>query len=255
MPETSIRPALPAQELAGPLIAEHHAHLTDARILFLFTTAKRKKANRVVLGTAARLGVVARYLSSGLESIDTGYDFMILLSEKQWSSLKAAQRLALVDHCLCRCGQRVTVNTRTGAETVTWCTLAPDVEEFSAVVERHGLWLKSQQEFHKRAGRQLPLEEDVEASRARAPRRKTVAEPDGIVVSSERVDEGQTHFVGDDCDPPHAELQTGAEPHSNNGSASEYTPSWQEKTGVGSSEPERRRRGRAPRSAEAIPSA
>lgn len=245
MAETNIRPALEAQNLAGDVIERHHEHLVDARILWLFTTAKRKKANRVVLGTAARLGVVARYLSSGLESIDTGYDFMIMLSERQWTGLKPAQRVALVDHCLCRCGQRVTVNKRTGAETATWCTLAPDVEEFSAVVERHGLWLTAQQEFHKRAGRQLPLDEPDEPKAARQPRRKTVAEPDGIVVSTERVDESADFATTNEA--PTSEHQV-AEPGTNGTSTDEYEPSWKRQTGVGASEPERRRRGRAPRS-------
>ena len=45
MAETTIRPALAAEELAVDLIAQHHDHLEDARILWLYTSAKRKKAN------------------------------------------------------------------------------------------------------------------------------------------------------------------------------------------------------------------
>lgn len=240
MPETMIRPALPAQELAGPLIEEHHPHLANARILWLFTTAKRKKANRVVLGTAARLGVLQRYLSSGMESIDTGYDFMILLSDKHWAGLKPAQRLALVDHCLCRCGQRETVNRRTGATTTTWCTLAPDVEEFSAVVERHGLWLNEQKAFVKRAGRQLALEDEPE-HQPPPKERVTTVEPDGIVASTETLTEAAEH------ERKNAEtverLQAHASVMSNGTEHAEAD--WRERTAIGTSEHAQRRRSRA----------
>jgi hypothetical protein len=159
MPETVIRPAVDAQRLAAPLIRQHHEHLRTARILWLTTSAKRKKADKSVLATSSRMSVIQRYLSSAeRQDASEGYDFLILISAAQWRSLNQAQQLALVDHQLARCGQKQTVNRRTGAVTQTWCTLSPDVEEFRAVIERHGLWLPAHKEFAAVIPRQLELE-------------------------------------------------------------------------------------------------
>lgn len=147
MAETAIRPALAAQEIAVDLIDGHHEHLMTARILWLFTTSKRTRGGHVVLGSSSRSNPLQRYLSSGNESVQTGYDYIVLLDEGRWLRALKTQQLALVDHLLCCMVQRVTVNSRSGEMTKTWATVGPDINEFTEVIRRHGVYLPSQQKF------------------------------------------------------------------------------------------------------------
>jgi hypothetical protein len=223
LPETEIRPAVDAQRLAWPLIRDHHDHLKTARILWLTTNAKRKRGDKTVLATSSRMSVIQRFLSGGMEAIEDGYDFLILISATQWRSLTAAQQLALVDHQLCRCGLRQTVNRRTGATTETWCALSPDVEEFSAVIRRHGLWLTAQRNFAEAIPRQMHLDDTI------TPKAEDDAEHERR--NAETVDR--------------LEHQVAAAPDTNGvDHEHEQPPGWQEQTGIGSSEIEQQRRRR-----------
>lgn len=191
MPETVIRPALTAQELAVDLIAEHHEHLEEARILWLFTTAKSTRGGRAVLGKSKRLGAEARFLSSGNVSIREGYDFVLVIAEQSWTSMGASQRLALVDSLLCRCAIREVENKTTGRVTKTWYTVSPDVEEFSEVIRRHGLWLPELKTMARAIGskqlRMLEQDDARQASRKAPAERVTTVEADGVVASTELV--------------------------------------------------------------------
>jgi hypothetical protein len=144
VPETIIWPAVPAQELAIDLIDEYHEHLQTARILWLFTSSKRTRGGRLVRGSVVRATPLQRYLSSGLSgncSVSAGDDFIVQIDSESWQQLRATQHLALVDHLLCRMVRNEHENQRTGETTYTWGTVAPDIEEFSSVIERHGGWL------------------------------------------------------------------------------------------------------------------
>ncbi len=144
-----------AEQIANELIPECPVHLLDARILYLFTTQKRRKDDKVVLGSSAKMAALPRFLSSGLTAVEEGFDFLILFGADEWKDLTLAQRRALVDHELCHCyfgfnkGERV------------WRLRGHDVEEFSAVIERHGLWKSDVRAFSVRVadivGEQLKL--------------------------------------------------------------------------------------------------
>lgn len=142
-----ISPAPAAEALARPLIEEHHRHLLEVRLLFLFTNKKRLKHKKTTLGTAQKLSAMLRYLSSGENTaIDEGVDFIILLGELEWAGLTDAQRRALVDHELAHCD---------GAPNA-WRLRGHDVEEFAEVIQRHGLWQNDVARFIEVAG-QLTL--------------------------------------------------------------------------------------------------
>jgi hypothetical protein len=139
-----ISEALEPARIAAELIPQYHAHLIDARILYLFTTQQRKKCDRARLASAQKFSDLQRYLSSlhfadGREaSIFTGADFLMLVGRVEWEDLTTAQRRALVDHELSHMG-RVEKITDTGVEG-RWAILGHDLEEFAAVIQRHGLW-------------------------------------------------------------------------------------------------------------------
>jgi len=245
MAETSIRPAFDAQNLAVPLIDAHHEHLQQARILWLFTTSKRTRGGHVTLGSASRSNPLQRFLSSGNESVQTGHDYIVLIDEGRWKRALATQRAALVDHLLCRMVQREVANKRTGEITRSWGTVGPDIEEFSDVILRHGVWLPEQQvmaQAMREQGNTLRLKlpdlqdepDDVAEPKDRGAERVTTLEPDGIVATTEQVDQMP-------------------EPPKTNGV--EHAPGWQAQAGIGSSEHEQRRRRRGKRAPEGTPSA
>lgn len=156
-PPIRIERAHDAELLAVPLIRDHHPHLGEARILYLTTTQSRKRLDKVTLATAQRLAPLLRYLSSGEEEdASAGYDFVVLISALDWEGASDRQKTALVDHELCHCKKNVRGR---------WCLVGHDLEEFHAVVERHGLWKRDVKTFVQTV-RQLPLEAVAEAERA-----------------------------------------------------------------------------------------
>ena len=146
MTEIKITHADEAKQIANELIAEVHQHLRTARILYLFTTQKKKHLDKVVLGKASKLAPLLKYLSSGMESVADGFDFILMFDVAEWQDLDAAQRKALVDHELCHCA--------VGDDG--WRIRGHDVEEFRAVIERHGFWKYDLKAFGETA-QQLPL--------------------------------------------------------------------------------------------------
>lgn len=67
MAQVKITEAPEARHIGRKLVLEHHKHLKDAKILYLFTSANRRKNDRVVLGTAQKLSGVPKFLSQGDE--------------------------------------------------------------------------------------------------------------------------------------------------------------------------------------------
>jgi hypothetical protein len=266
MAETVIRAADDPRVVATDLIDEHHEHLQTAKILWLFTTSKRTRGNRVVLGTSARTTALTRYLSARADK--QAADFIVLIEEKRWQIMLATQRQAFVDSLLCRMEQRETINKRSGKITHTWVTVAPDVEEFSDVILRHGLWLPEHQAFAravaKHGGRQLemtivdpredPEEAEAEADNGKPPDRETTVDGQGVVQTTRRLDpdpDPNPEPDGDDADdgdkdepePALAGTESAASQPVVNGTAK--PADWRERTGV-----DRGRRRRGTRSSE-----
>lgn len=157
MPDIKIRVADEAAAIAAELIPAHHEHLERARILYLFTTQKRKQYDRVKLATAGKLAALHRFLASGKESVEKGHDFIVLLGWNEWHGLTEPQRRALVDHELCHCVEKVAA-TKKGVLKRRWSLRAHDLEEFRDVLQRHGFWKTDVRAFGELA-RQLDLPE------------------------------------------------------------------------------------------------
>lgn len=156
-----------AREIARQLIGVHHPHLVEAEILYVFTDQKRKRCDRVRLGSAAKLSALQRFLASGLDGVEQGPDFVILIDETQWLVLPAPARIALVDHELCHCAlfvkdesERPAFWRRFDARTDTydeseheyrWGMRGHDIEEFGEVLYRHGFWKPDEHERYVKA--------------------------------------------------------------------------------------------------------
>ncbi len=149
--------------IARTLIGEHHPHLREANILYVFTDQQRKRCDRVRLGSAAKMNALQRFLASGLDGVEEGAHFIMLIDSNWWALLNAEQRLALVDHELCH--MTVFVKVKSRGEPARWMRIPDDhraeydafdewryglrghdIEEFGEVLYRHGFWKSDEPE-------------------------------------------------------------------------------------------------------------
>ncbi len=112
-----------ARKIAGSVIAAFHSRLRGRSIAYLFVE-KMGSGDRITLGTAAAANAKIRHIAE--------IDFILTFNYTAWQELSLAQRVALVDHELCHCD----VDLESGKPTI----IHHDVEEFGAIVTRHGLW-------------------------------------------------------------------------------------------------------------------
>lgn len=140
--EVTITRAHAVEQIAQRIVGEHHGHLIEARILYLFTDKPKQSKGQSVLATASKLDAVKRWMTSDMDGGDDGYDFLLMFDSKAWAVLEADQRRALVDHELCHCQKGINDDG-----SPKWWIRGHDVEEFAAVIERHGLWHRSVKAF------------------------------------------------------------------------------------------------------------
>lgn len=97
---------------------------------------KEDRDGRVVLGKMKKASELDRELH--------GFDAVLILNEDHWRILEPEQRLALVDHELCHLRPVIDPKTLEQAADAhsrkKWRIAKHDLEEFRAVVERHGLY-------------------------------------------------------------------------------------------------------------------
>ena len=129
-PETEDGPSA----IASQLIPKYHKHLEDASICYIFKAEASKRARHVTLGMAS---TVAKRLQAIVD-----FDFIIEIAHDEWEHMDVLQRTALVDHELCHCGVYVDQEGETH-----WTMNEHDLEEFTAIVKRYGLWKQDLQTF------------------------------------------------------------------------------------------------------------
>lgn len=134
--------------LTRKIIIAQHAHLNEARILLLFRDQAAKKAGKLVAATASKMSGKDNAIADAAPP----YTFKIEIANDLWTLSDEAWRRALVDHELSHCGG----NSEDG-----WEILPHDIEEFSAIVERHGLWKADVKDFYVRV-MQLELFESTD---------------------------------------------------------------------------------------------
>lgn len=131
------------RDIAEELIDDHHPHLKDAKELIEYFT--RDDSGVDWLGKCKKCTSFERFLTG-----KTFHIFIIELAFKAWPTEKLK---ALIDHELCH------IQRKTGMEVIepatgkiirkewakkddpdNWYIREHDVEEFSDVIHRHGLW-------------------------------------------------------------------------------------------------------------------
>lgn len=140
---TTFTDAPEVERLAKTLIANYHQHLLGLNIRYVFRDTVRKSNGKEILGTASKVtGRNAFFANPGALSSKGKEFFVIEIAEDKWVELNDAEKKALVDHELCHCG--VEDDPQGGVKLVL---KSHDVEEFEAIIKRHGLWSVSAREF------------------------------------------------------------------------------------------------------------
>lgn len=128
------------RQLANVIIDKYHPHLVDAKsvIGYYFRDGVSDWA-----GKAKKCTAFERHV--------TGYLLFVFINQQAWTMLLPEQREALVDHELCHFSRAYSLrmNPKTLQEEKEWTDAKDpenwsirehDVEEFSEIIRRHGLW-------------------------------------------------------------------------------------------------------------------
>lgn len=135
----------PLYALLTELIDAHHEDLRAARIALAWCTSWKPDVDGVVtLGKCKRASDLDRELAA--------WDFIILLREAFWTDacVTDLQRRALLDHELCHAALACDahgepVEDERGRKV--WRTRKHDLEEFSEIAERYGVWKRDIEQF------------------------------------------------------------------------------------------------------------
>jgi hypothetical protein len=120
-------------EVAARMIDDINTHLAEARIKFMFRTGKWEKRGRTIYGKAEKVGQKWKFLSD--------FDFLIVINRDGWFQNNMDVRKAVLDHELTHCARGE--DDKMG--NPKWYIQDHSVEDFPAVIKRHGLWTASLQ--------------------------------------------------------------------------------------------------------------
>jgi hypothetical protein len=153
----------PMYALLDDLVCDHHAKdLHDARIMLAWCTSWKPDVDgRVTIGKCKKASDLDRELAA--------FDFVILLSRGFWRDERVtdAQRAALLDHELCHAARKYDdrgepVEDERGRPVFR--VRKHDIEEFTAIVSRHGCYKADIEEFARALQRKgLPAFKPCEA--------------------------------------------------------------------------------------------
>jgi len=146
---TNYTPAPEVKEIAERLIPLHHSHLLDARIEYIFTNKVSKRANKEIWGTMRKVSSLAAYLAGDKNAKEHGVTeefFVMTISQPIWEDLSSDKKEALVDHELCHAFVDLDKD-----DEPKLSILPHDLEEFTSIVKRHGLWRDDIKKFAESA--------------------------------------------------------------------------------------------------------
>lgn len=142
-------------EMAEDLINKYHQHLIDysVRIRYVFVDKTPNSKGKEVWGTCRKVSGLNAYLEG--ENPDGDPFFVITISKDIWDILPVDKKTALIDHELCHAWAEVKQqkdesdgDSDMETDNPVKLTVKPhDLEEFSCIVRRHGLWREDIEEF------------------------------------------------------------------------------------------------------------
>jgi Putative phage metallopeptidase len=135
-----------AYEILEDIRSEFHEELEDARIVLAWRIALKPDTDgHLVLGKCVK--------ASDLQREFADYDFVILLNREVWESREFSDhnKRALIDHELCHAARAEEPKTEEpkvdDRGRPVWRVRKHDIEEFEAIVTRHGCYKKDLERF------------------------------------------------------------------------------------------------------------
>jgi hypothetical protein len=117
------------EELVSEVAKKHHGHLERATIVVLVKPRGGRKGCCNGLGD---LKTPSRAVLALVKEEIGEVSYILLLGRDKWEKLSGEARRRALDHFLCHAGGLDTDSGR-------WFKVEHDCEEFTAVIERHGL--------------------------------------------------------------------------------------------------------------------
>lgn len=110
-------------ELAREVIRKSHSRLLKARFGFAFRSDAPVRKGTSVLASGS---LVSRQIQVHLD-----LDYLVWVAGPEWDTMSLEHKTALLDHEFCHCYRK---------DNMDWGLRDHDIQEFLAVIERHGLW-------------------------------------------------------------------------------------------------------------------
>ena len=147
MAKTYYKHAQEVEDIALDLIPKYHGHLLDfnVHLEYVFVNKTPKRNGKEIWGQCRKITGFNAYMSHS-----QGDDpfFVIVISEPVWDVLPRDKKLALVDHELCHAWAEANQKEDDDEADPVKLSMRPhDLEEFSCIVRRHGLWREDIEEF------------------------------------------------------------------------------------------------------------
>lgn len=138
------------------LVNDHHPSLSEVRFALLWRRELKPDADRkLTLGKSMKVADADKELA--------GYDWKIILNKEAWGDFSSEQRAAVMDHEITHCdlaADRKTCEVRRDVRgRLVLRARRHDIEEFSSIIERHGLYTSSLVKFAESMDekRKIPL--------------------------------------------------------------------------------------------------
>jgi hypothetical protein len=159
-PETNRLPYTLLEE-----VRDHHEDTYDARIALAWRKGLKADVDgKLVLGKCVKASDLQRELVS--------FDYVILLNEEVWNDadFTIEKKRALLDHEMCHAARAYDPDGEPKIDenhNPVWRIRKHDLEEFTCIVQRHGIWKRDLERFAEaimQRQQSLPLhQEPVEA--------------------------------------------------------------------------------------------
>lgn len=145
------------RSIADDLIKNHHPHLVNVPIEYVFRSKHKKKGGAEVWGTASKVGGRNAWLKTPIEERSMTADefFVLEIAKDIWLKLDELRQIALVDHEL----SHMNVNDETGKLEI----LPHDLEDFAHIVRRHGFYREEVRSFITAGAEQMTLLEMMDS--------------------------------------------------------------------------------------------
>ena len=137
------------EDIAKTHIEKYHQHILDfkVKVAYRFTDKISKTGGKECWGTCKKITGLNAHLSNA-ENGGEAY-FVITVPIDIWNELPQDKREALTDHLLCHVGAEADQKEESdGEEPVIKLSNKPhDLEEFTCIARRHGLWQEGMEDF------------------------------------------------------------------------------------------------------------